>query len=70
MTADELSQQHLNAPRIIIVPYLQHPSVMWDIPVCNYSRTVTGAVRHAACFRYILVQRRENFVDDVGSYDS
>jgi len=59
-----------NAPSIIILPYLQQPSATWDISVCSYSITVTGAVRLAACIIYILVGRSENFVDDVGSFDS
>jgi hypothetical protein len=43
---------------------------MWDISVSNYSVTVTGAVRHAACIINMLVRRSENFVDDVGSFGS
>jgi hypothetical protein len=64
------SSSSSNAPNIIILPYLQQPSARWDISVCNYSITVTGAVRHAACIIYMLVGRSEIFVDDVGSFDS
>ena len=49
------SSSSSDAPIIIILPYLKQPSAMWGISVCNYSITLTGAVRHAACITHILL---------------